>query len=73
MVCKHLKELYQLCESNEIRIGSSDLVRITCRKCDEVETCPSVLMDEYDAHETEETQSEQSSPSDTSSTTQQQP
>ena len=51
MVCKHLKELYQLCESSQIRIGSSDLVRITCQQCNEVETCPSVLMDEYDAHE----------------------
>lgn len=49
MVCTHLKELYQLCESNQLVIGSSDLVRITCKQCDEVETCPSVLMDEYDA------------------------
>lgn len=51
MVCSHLKELYQLLESNELRIGSSDLVRITCQKCNEVETCPSVLMDEYDSHD----------------------
>lgn len=51
MVCKHLKELYQLCESNQLRLASSDLVRITCKQCDEVETCPSVLMDEYDAHD----------------------
>lgn len=50
MVCTHLKELYQLCELNRISIGSSDLVRITCRQCNEAETCPSMLMDEYDAH-----------------------
>lgn len=49
MVCTHLKELYQLCETNQLRIGSSDLVRIICRQCDKTETCPSVLMDEYDS------------------------
>ncbi|MEZ6132108.1 MAG: hypothetical protein R3C59_25895 [Planctomycetaceae bacterium] len=51
MVCSHLKQLYQLCEDNQLRLGGSDLVRIVCRQCDETETCPSVLMDEYDAHE----------------------
>lgn len=56
MVCSHLKELYQLCENNQLRIGSSDLVRVVCRQCDEVETCPSVLMDEYDAHEKQESE-----------------
>ena len=55
MVCSHLKELYQLCESNQIRIGSSDLVRIICKQCEKTETCPSVLMDEYDAHESTNT------------------
>ncbi len=53
MVCTHLKELYQLCETNQLRIASSDLVRVTCKQCGEVETCPSVLMDEYDAIEQE--------------------
>lgn len=53
MVCSHLKELYQLCESSQLRIASSDLVRITCKQCNEVETCPSVLMDEYDSHESD--------------------
>lgn len=49
MVCTHLKELYQLCESNQIRISSTELIQITCHKCDKVETCPSIMMDEYDA------------------------
>ncbi len=49
MVDTHLKELYQLCETNQLRIGSSDLVRIICRKCDKSETYPSVLLDEYDS------------------------
>ena len=51
MVCTHLKELYQLCETNQLRIGSSDLVRIICRQCEKTETCPSILMDEYDSQE----------------------
>ena len=49
MVCSHLRELYELCENNELRLSSSDLVRVVCKKCEEVETCPSTLMDEYDA------------------------
>lgn len=49
MVCNHLKQLYQLCETNQLRIGGADLVRVVCRQCNEVETCPSTLMDEYDA------------------------
>ncbi len=49
MVCSHLRELYELCENNELRLSSSDLVRVVCKKCEEVETCPSTLMDEYDS------------------------
>ncbi len=49
MVCEHLKQLYQLCEDNQIRLSSSDLVRVVCQQCNETESCPSVLMDEYDA------------------------
>lgn len=49
MVCSHLKELYQLCESNQLRLSGSDLIRVVCKQCDKEETCPSVLMDEYDA------------------------
>jgi len=51
MICTHLKELYQLCESNQLKISSSELVRITCKQCDEVETCPSMLLEEYEALE----------------------
>ena len=49
MVCEHLSELYQLCEKNQLRLGSADLIRIVCKQCDHEETCPSVLMDEYDS------------------------
>jgi len=49
MVCTHLKELYQLCEKNQLKIGGADLVHIICKQCDQEETCPSTLMDEYDS------------------------
>ncbi len=53
MVCTHLRELYQLCENNQLRLGGSDLIRVVCKQCDQEETCPSVLMDEYDANQDE--------------------
>ncbi len=49
MVCTHLRQLYDLCESNQLRLGSSDLIRVVCEQCNQEETCPSVLMDEYDS------------------------
>ena len=51
MTCVHLRELYHLCEQNDLKIGGSDLVRIVCRQCNEQEVCPSVLMDQYDVQE----------------------
>jgi len=54
MVCTHLKELYQLCEKNQLKIGGSDLIHIVCKQCDQEETCPSTLMDEYDSKQTDE-------------------
>jgi hypothetical protein len=49
MVCNHLKELYELCESHNLRMGGADMIRIVCKTCNEHEVCPSMLMDEYDA------------------------
>ncbi len=51
MICTHLKQLYQLCEDNQLRLASSDLIRIVCHQCEETETCPSMLVDEYDARQ----------------------
>ena len=51
MVCTHLSELYQLCEKHQLKLGGSDLIRLICRQCEQEETCPSVLMDEYDARQ----------------------
>ncbi len=57
MVCTHLSELYQLCEKHQLRLGGSDLIRLICRQCEQEETCPSVLMDEYDARLDDEIES----------------
>ncbi len=31
-----------------MKLASSDIIRITCRECGEVEVCPSVHIDEYE-------------------------
>lgn len=49
MVCQHLSELYQLCEKHQLRLGGADLIRIVCKQCNQEETCPSVLTNEYDS------------------------
>ena len=51
MTCKHLQQLYKLCQDHDLKLGSSDLIRIVCQQCDEKEVCPSTLMDEYDAQD----------------------
>jgi predicted RNA-binding Zn-ribbon protein involved in translation (DUF1610 family) len=50
MTCKHLKALYDVCQSHQLRITSMDLIRIVCPQCGVEEVCPSVLSDEYDKH-----------------------
>ncbi|MCC6491822.1 MAG: hypothetical protein IT424_02250 [Pirellulales bacterium] len=51
MPCIHLQQLYKLCQDYDLKLGSSDLVRVVCNQCGEQEVCPSTLMDEYDAKE----------------------
>jgi len=51
MTCQHLRQLYQLCQENSLTISSSDVIRIACRECEEIEVCPSMLTDEYEARE----------------------
>lgn len=58
MTCVHLKQLYQLCQENDLRFSSSDLVRIICHECGFEEVCPSVLTDEYDAVESDKSAEE---------------
>jgi hypothetical protein len=49
MNCIHLQKLFQLCDESGLRFSSSDLVHIVCKKCQQKEVCPSVLVDEYEA------------------------
>jgi hypothetical protein len=58
MTCVHLKKLYELCSQEDLKIGSSDLVRIVCKQCGEQEVCPSLLMEEYEAQHPDEVASD---------------
>ena len=49
MTCQHLKDLYEVCRTHQLRLSSSDLIRIVCSQCGIEEVCPSVLAEEYDA------------------------
>ena len=49
VTCTHLKELYQVCQQHNIKLGSSDLIRMVCPQCGIEENCPSVYTAEYDA------------------------
>ena len=51
MACVHLQQLFQLCQDNDVKVASVDLVHFVCEQCDSKEVCPSVLADEYDARE----------------------
>ena len=46
MACIHLQQLYQLCQEQRLRIGSSDLVRLVCHQCGEQDVCPSTLVED---------------------------
>ncbi len=48
MPCNHIKELYQLVDQYDMKLASSDPIRILCPLCDKEETCPDRMMDELD-------------------------
>ena len=54
MTCKHLKDLYEICQTHRLKLSSSDLIRIVCPQCGVEEVCPSVLSDEYEMRHHEE-------------------
>jgi hypothetical protein len=58
MSCKHLQQLYTLCAAHDLKLSATDLIRVTCQQCGEVEVCPSVLTDEYDAKQQQESTEE---------------
>lgn len=49
MTCVHLRELYQVCQNHDLKLTSSDLIRIVCPQCGVIETCPSVIAAEYES------------------------
>jgi hypothetical protein len=56
MPCKHLTQLYDFCQTHNLKLSSTDLIRIVCPQCGVDEVCPSTLADEYETkhHEPEE-------------------
>lgn len=48
MTCVHLQLLYSLCQQHDLKLASSDLIRVVCSQCGEQEVCPYTLTDEYD-------------------------
>ena len=48
MTCKHLRELYDICQTHQLKLSSTDLIRIVCPQCGVEEVCPSVLAEEYE-------------------------
>ena len=53
MSCKHLQELYAMCARNNVKLSSTDLIRVVCSECGVEEECPSLLCAEYDARHPE--------------------
>lgn len=66
MTCKHLQQLYKLCQDHDLKLGSSDLVRVVCQQCGEKEVCPSTLMDEYDSDDSIDAARAEHNPDDSS-------
>jgi hypothetical protein len=54
MTCRHLKELYDICQTHQLKLSSTDLIRIVCPQCGVEEVCPSVLADEYEVRHRDE-------------------
>jgi hypothetical protein len=48
MVCEHLRQLYQLCLDQKIRLSGSDLIHVVCQQCGKQDICPSNLRDDRD-------------------------
>ena len=67
MVCTHLKELYQFCEEKQLKLAGPELIHIVCKQCEEEETCPSMLMDQYESRHPEEEDEGQSQKNDAQS------
>jgi len=49
MPCHHLREMFEVCRAHNLKLSSSDLIRIVCPACGVTEECPSLLCEEYDS------------------------
>lgn len=54
MTCRHLKDLYEICQMHQLKLSSTDLIRIVCPQCGIEEVCPSVLAEEYEKRHPED-------------------
>lgn len=64
MTCSHLQQLFKLCQQHDLKLASSDLIRVACNQCGEQEVCPSTLTDEYDVWVAQNAQQPDSPPKD---------
>ncbi len=62
MFCRHIRALYETCCTNNIKLSSTDLIRIVCPSCGIEEVCPSLLCEQYDLRHPEELQFPNSAP-----------
>lgn len=61
MTCVHLRKLYELCQTHELKLGGADLIHIVCHECGEKDVCPSGLMEELPDEQDGETPQEEMS------------
>lgn len=48
-----VQQLFQLCETAQLKLSSSDLIHIVCKQCGKEEVCPSVLVEEFESRHVE--------------------
>jgi hypothetical protein len=60
MSCVHLRQLIQLCEEHQLKVGGSDVIHFVCEQCGQQEVCPDMLVDEYDARQSTSEQKQES-------------
>ena len=48
MICMQVQEVYTLCRDFDVKIGSSDLLRLVCDQCTSQEVCPATLIEQVE-------------------------
>jgi hypothetical protein len=62
MPCKHLHELYEICQTHNLKLSSTDLIRIVCPTCGVEDVCPSVLCEEYESRHVQQDNADSAKP-----------